>query len=166
MNELKGADKFTWIGAAYTLSSTAFQPLSGALADVFGRRPCMLWSLCLFALGSAVCGAAKDISMLIAGRSESCSLLFLVHVTASRASYFTCRTGYGKFITDVLLLFFSTVSVVLRQRTDELFDQPSKVSVPQASDLSPTLSLPILYHSKIEVRLWVYWLQFGPSHLP
>lgn len=115
VNELKGADKFTWIGAAYTLSSTAFQPLSGALADVFGRRPCMLWSLCLFALGSAVCGAAKDISMLIAGRSESCSLLFLVHAVPGRASYFTCRIGYGRFITDMLLLFFSTVSVVSRQ---------------------------------------------------
>jgi MFS family permease len=71
VKDLKGADKSTWIGAAYTLSSTAFQPLCGALADIFGRRPCMLGSLCFFALGSAVCGAAKDMPMLIAGRSES-----------------------------------------------------------------------------------------------
>lgn len=70
MSELKGADKFTWVGTAYTLSSTAFQPLSGALADIFGRRPCMLGALTLFALGSALCGAAKDMPMLIAGRSE------------------------------------------------------------------------------------------------
>ncbi|KAF8576155.1 MFS general substrate transporter [Ramaria rubella] len=69
VNELKGADKFTWIGAAYTLSSTAFQPLTGALADVLGRRPCMLASLCLFALGSALCGAAQNMDMLIAGRT-------------------------------------------------------------------------------------------------
>ncbi|KAF8468646.1 major facilitator superfamily domain-containing protein [Gautieria morchelliformis] len=69
VNDLQGADKFTWIGTAYTLSSTAFQPLCGALADIFGRRPCMLGSLTMFALGSAVCGAAKDMPMLIAGRT-------------------------------------------------------------------------------------------------
>jgi len=69
IKELNDPDKFTWIGAAYTLSSTAFQPLSGAFADIFGRRPCMIGSLCLFAAGSAVCGAAQNMDMLIAGRT-------------------------------------------------------------------------------------------------
>ncbi|KAF8581429.1 MFS general substrate transporter, partial [Ramaria rubella] len=67
VNELKGADKFTWISAAYMLFSTAFQPLTGALTDIFSRRPCMLALLCLFALGSALCGAAQKMDMLIAG---------------------------------------------------------------------------------------------------
>ncbi|KAF8579207.1 hypothetical protein K439DRAFT_1247765, partial [Ramaria rubella] len=58
VNELKGADKFTWISAAYTLFLMVFQPLTSALADIFGCHPCMLALLCLFALGSALCGAA------------------------------------------------------------------------------------------------------------
>ncbi|KAF8583642.1 MFS general substrate transporter, partial [Ramaria rubella] len=68
VNELKGADKFTWISAVYTLFSTAFQPLTGALADIFGCHPCVLVLLCLFVLGSALCGAAQNMDMLIAGR--------------------------------------------------------------------------------------------------
>ncbi|KAF8574340.1 MFS general substrate transporter, partial [Ramaria rubella] len=67
VNELKGTDKFMWISAAYTLFLITFQPLTGALADIFGRRPCMLVLLCLFALGSALCGAAQNMDMLIAG---------------------------------------------------------------------------------------------------
>ncbi|KAF8583997.1 hypothetical protein K439DRAFT_1187593 [Ramaria rubella] len=46
-----------------TRFSTAFQPLTGALADVLGRRPRMLASLFLFALGSALCGAAQNMDM-------------------------------------------------------------------------------------------------------
>ncbi|KAF8523951.1 iron permease [Hysterangium stoloniferum] len=69
IKDLDDPDKFTWIGAAYTLSSTAFQPLCGAFADIFGRRPCMIASLCLFAIGSAICGAAQTMDMLIAGRT-------------------------------------------------------------------------------------------------
>ncbi|KAF8574860.1 MFS general substrate transporter, partial [Ramaria rubella] len=69
VNELKGTDKFTWISAAYMLFSTAPQPLTGALADIFSRCPCVLALLCLFALGSALCGAAQNMDMLIAGHS-------------------------------------------------------------------------------------------------
>ncbi|KAF8573001.1 MFS general substrate transporter, partial [Ramaria rubella] len=68
VNELKGTDKFTWISAAYTLFLTAFQPLTGGLADIFGHHPCVLALLCLFALGSALYGAAQNMDMLIAGR--------------------------------------------------------------------------------------------------
>ncbi|KAF8591534.1 hypothetical protein K439DRAFT_1249782, partial [Ramaria rubella] len=46
--------------------STAFQPLTGTLVDVLGGRLRMLTSLCLFALGSAPCGAAQNMEMLMA----------------------------------------------------------------------------------------------------
>ncbi|KAJ7929142.1 iron permease [Mycena leptocephala] len=36
LHDTKG--DFTWVGSAYTLSSTAFIPLSGNLADAFGRQ--------------------------------------------------------------------------------------------------------------------------------
>jgi len=38
------------------------------LRQAFGRRAIMLLSLVIFAIGSAVCGAAQSMDMLIAGR--------------------------------------------------------------------------------------------------
>ena len=67
-NELH-TSQFTWVGSAYALSATAFLPMSGSLAQTFGRRPAILVTLGLFALGSGICGGAKTMTMLIAGRS-------------------------------------------------------------------------------------------------
>ncbi|TFK88802.1 MFS general substrate transporter [Polyporus arcularius HHB13444] len=63
------ADDFVWIGSAYTLSSTALLPMSGGMAQIFGRRPALLICLGLFALGSGICGGASSMGMLIAGRT-------------------------------------------------------------------------------------------------
>lgn len=68
-HDLHGDDDFVWIGSAYALSSTAFLPLSGSLANAFGRRPVMLGSIALFALGSALAGSAHTMTTLIAARS-------------------------------------------------------------------------------------------------
>ncbi|KAJ3554089.1 hypothetical protein NM688_g3288 [Phlebia brevispora] len=67
--DLNGGNDFTWVGSAFALSSTAILPLSGALADIFGRKPIMLLSILLFALGSALAGAAQNMNMLIAART-------------------------------------------------------------------------------------------------
>ena len=67
---LHGGGKFVWIGSAYGLSSAAILPLSGRLADAFGRRPVMLAFVGLFLLGSALAGASQNMNMLIAARSE------------------------------------------------------------------------------------------------
>ena len=69
--DLNGADDFVWIGSAYALSSTAFLPLSGLMADIFGRRPTMLISIIFFSLGSALAGSAQNMNWLIAARSMS-----------------------------------------------------------------------------------------------
>ncbi|EMD31247.1 hypothetical protein CERSUDRAFT_100593 [Gelatoporia subvermispora B] len=61
--------QFLWIPSAYGLTSTALLPLSGGLAEVFGRRPIMLISLFLFAAGSAIGGASQSMNMLIAARA-------------------------------------------------------------------------------------------------
>ena len=70
IEDLQGGDKFVWIGAAYGLSSTAVLLLCGRFADIFGRRPVMLTSIGLFALGSALAGAAQNMDMLIAARGK------------------------------------------------------------------------------------------------
>ncbi|KAI0677757.1 MFS general substrate transporter [Trametes maxima] len=63
------ASDFVWVGSAYTLSSTAFLPMSGGVAQIFGRRVALLSCIALFALGSGICGGAKSMAMLIAGRT-------------------------------------------------------------------------------------------------
>ncbi|KZT23032.1 iron permease [Neolentinus lepideus HHB14362 ss-1] len=62
-------DQFVWVGSAYTLATTAFVPLSGGLAETFGRRSIMFGAVVIFGVGSALCGAAKSLNFLIAGRT-------------------------------------------------------------------------------------------------
>ncbi|THH28362.1 hypothetical protein EUX98_g5826 [Antrodiella citrinella] len=54
--DLNGADTFVWVGSAYALSSTAILPLSGSLANIFGRKPIMLICIAFFALARTVQG--------------------------------------------------------------------------------------------------------------
>ncbi|KAK7050204.1 iron permease [Favolaschia claudopus] len=68
VDDLQGT-QFIWVGSAYALAATALIPFSGGLAQLFGRRPVLLASVILFAVGSVVCGAAKNLNMLIAGRT-------------------------------------------------------------------------------------------------
>ncbi|RDB31043.1 Efflux pump FUS6 [Hypsizygus marmoreus] len=68
-DSLHDGDDFVWVGSAYVLSSTAFLPLCGHLADVFGRHLTMLISIVFFALGSALAGTAQSMNMLIAART-------------------------------------------------------------------------------------------------
>ena len=88
-SSLNGKD-FVWASSAYSLASTSLIPASGGLSEVclvstnhlhirissilqiFGRRPTMLLSIALFALGSALCGSAHNMAWFISGRG-TCS---------------------------------------------------------------------------------------------
>ncbi|ORX50752.1 MFS general substrate transporter [Piromyces finnis] len=61
-------DEYTWVITAYMLGNTSFQPMFGKFADIFGRRPVMIFALVVFASTSALCGAAQNIKMLIISR--------------------------------------------------------------------------------------------------
>ena len=67
VSDLNGQD-FAWVASAYSLASAACLPFSGKLAQMFGRRETMLGALTIFAVGSAVSGAASSMNMLIVGR--------------------------------------------------------------------------------------------------
>lgn len=69
--DLDGGDDFVWVGSAYSLASTAILPLTGGLADIFGRKPIMIICVVLFSLGSALAGAAQNMNMMIGARSKS-----------------------------------------------------------------------------------------------
>ncbi|WP_067692878.1 MFS transporter [Nocardia jejuensis] len=58
-----------WTVNAYTLTLAGLILLGGSLGDRFGRRRVFVIGVVWFAIASALCGAAQDISMLIAARA-------------------------------------------------------------------------------------------------
>lgn len=76
-NALDGGPNYVWVGSAYVLASTAILPLSGSLADIFGRKPLMLISIMLFAIGSALAGAAPNMTVMIIARGKHYKSPFL-----------------------------------------------------------------------------------------
>ncbi|TFK20136.1 MFS general substrate transporter [Coprinopsis marcescibilis] len=61
--------QYTWVGVAYMLTQTAFQPLYGRISDLVGRKTILHVSILIFCIGSALCGAAQSIEWLIAARA-------------------------------------------------------------------------------------------------
>lgn len=53
----------------YFLTLTTFQPLYGKLSDIFGRKPCLLFSYSIFGLGCLFCGFARNLAELVAARA-------------------------------------------------------------------------------------------------
>lgn len=66
---LDSGDLYIWITNAYLLSSTVSSAVVGPMANIFGRRTMTSLSVIIFAVGSAIAGAAQNTAMLIAGRA-------------------------------------------------------------------------------------------------
>ncbi|KAL9627686.1 MAG: hypothetical protein Q9204_006400 [Flavoplaca sp. TL-2023a] len=66
---LRGTSLYVWVINLYFLTMTAFQPLFGQLANVFGRRYPLIFGTAIFTFGSGICGGANNIAMMIAGRA-------------------------------------------------------------------------------------------------
>lgn len=60
--------EYVWVINAYTFASAVFQPLTGWLAEAFGRKPLMLVCIVLFGVGSGVAGAADSLAVILVGR--------------------------------------------------------------------------------------------------
>lgn len=69
LRELGPSPAYPWVANSFLLTSTAFAPLFGQTANIFGRRSLILIAVVLFSIGSAVCGAAPTLTALIAGRT-------------------------------------------------------------------------------------------------
>ncbi len=66
---LGGLAHYSWVFAAYLLTSTASVPIWGRLSDLYGRRRMYLWGVAVFLIGSVLSGAASTMGYLIAARA-------------------------------------------------------------------------------------------------
>ncbi len=62
------ASLVSWVLIAYLLTLATLLTLFGRLADILGRRPLYTFGFLVFIAGSAACGAAVDLPMLIVSR--------------------------------------------------------------------------------------------------
>ncbi len=69
VGDLGGLTKLSWVTSAYLLGQTAVTPLYGKLGDQLGRKTVLQSAVVLFLLGSALCGLAGSMTMLIAFRA-------------------------------------------------------------------------------------------------
>lgn len=59
----------SWFSTVFFLTSTVFQPLYGRLSDTIGRRSVYLFSIFMFFVSTAWCGAAPNLGSFIAARA-------------------------------------------------------------------------------------------------
>ena len=69
VDDLGGFAEFPWLFSVYLLAQAVSVPIYGRLADMFGRKPIMLFGIGLFLLGSILCGIAWSMPVLIAFRA-------------------------------------------------------------------------------------------------
>ncbi|KAF9235568.1 major facilitator superfamily domain-containing protein [Melanogaster broomeanus] len=68
--KLGGGNNYSWVGSAYMLASGAFGPLYGKLSNMFGKPFFGCGKVyVLIDIGSALCGAAQNMSWLIVSRA-------------------------------------------------------------------------------------------------
>jgi MFS family permease len=94
---LSSSAGFTWIGAAYLLTSAASSPIWAKASDIWSRKPVLLSAIVIFAASSAICAASKNLAMMVAGRAMqgfgAGGIIVLVNVCIS--DLFVLRFGHS-----------------------------------------------------------------------
>lgn len=65
VGDLGGFSLFSWLFSIYLLIQTITIPVYGKLADIYGRKPIILFGIIVFMIGSAACGSAQTMITLI-----------------------------------------------------------------------------------------------------
>ncbi|KAF3385431.1 Efflux pump roqT [Penicillium rolfsii] len=68
-NEFNSIDDVGWYGSAYFLTFCAFQLLFGKIYSFYNPKWVFLTAVVIFEIGSAICGAAPNSTVLIVGRA-------------------------------------------------------------------------------------------------
>ncbi|KAF8550440.1 MFS general substrate transporter [Imleria badia] len=99
---LGGGNSYSWVGSAYMLAAAACGPLYGKLSNMFGRKPILYTSILIFLFGSAMCGAAQNMTWLIVCRAVQGigggGIIQLVVITISDIVPLKDRGRYGGLI--------------------------------------------------------------------
>ncbi|KAJ2705987.1 hypothetical protein FB645_001964 [Coemansia sp. IMI 203386] len=102
-NQFGQLSSIVWVSAAYMLSFTALQPIASKVSEIFGRLPVLILSLVLFCAGSAICGAAPTMTVLIAGRAVAgcggCGISTMVQVILIDILPLRERSTYMSFMS-------------------------------------------------------------------
>jgi EmrB/QacA subfamily drug resistance transporter len=69
VSDLGGIQHYAWVFTAYMLASTITVPIFGKLADLYGRKPILLFGIGLFLVGSVASGLSPSMEWLIAFRT-------------------------------------------------------------------------------------------------
>jgi EmrB/QacA subfamily drug resistance transporter len=69
VGELGGIQHYAWVFSAYLLTSTVMVPIYGKLADLYGRKPLLLYGIAAFLAGSMASGLSQSMTQLIAFRA-------------------------------------------------------------------------------------------------
>ncbi len=69
VSSLGGFTLFTWVFSAFLLTQGATIPLYGKLSDIYGRKKVFAFGVFLFIIGSALCGFARSMYVLILFRA-------------------------------------------------------------------------------------------------
>ncbi|HEX2913559.1 MAG TPA: MDR family MFS transporter [Chloroflexia bacterium] len=67
--DLQGFNLLAWVSTGYLLTSTAAIPIAGKLGDLFGRKLLLITAVVIFLAGSALCGAASNMTLLVLFRA-------------------------------------------------------------------------------------------------
>ncbi|KAI2606648.1 MFS general substrate transporter [Hypoxylon sp. NC1633] len=67
-SEFNDLENSSWLFISFLLAGAATQSLYGKLSDIYGRKSVLLVSYALFAIGSALIGAAQTMWLVIVGR--------------------------------------------------------------------------------------------------
>lgn len=69
VGDLGGIHLYAWVFTGYLLASTVMVPIFGKLADLYGRKPILLFGCAVFLLASVGCGLSQEMWQLVLFRA-------------------------------------------------------------------------------------------------
>lgn len=106
IRDLKGIEHYSWPFTSYILLSTAAIPISGKLADIYGRKKIYLIGILIFIISSILCGLSQTMTHLIVfrGMQGIGGGILISNAFAIIGEMFSLRER-GKYIGYVVSMF-------------------------------------------------------------